>query len=251
MARSHRRAWLASIVCAFGASDAWPDSAADGTPDFLRLEAAPDRAAFRRWFTFLAEVQYFNQPARRPAEIVDCASLLRYCYREALRRHDNRWATEAQLPLVPAFASVEKYNYPYTPLHAALFRIRAGPFRPQDLKNGAFAQFANAEALQRFNTFRVSRKFREAEPGDLLFFRHSAEGQRSFHSMIFLGHSQIQPSPAQYVVYDTGPDGPRMGELRRLNIFDLLRYPDPEWRPSVENERFLGLFRWNILRDST
>src|SRR5664279_780920 len=61
------------------------DSVGDGTPDFLRLHDAADRAAFRRWFTLLAEVQFYSKHGS-PAEIDDCAALLRYDYREALRQ---------------------------------------------------------------------------------------------------------------------------------------------------------------------
>jgi uncharacterized protein YfaT (DUF1175 family) len=32
---------------------------------------------------------------------------------------------------------------------------------------------------------------------------------------------------------------------------DLLRFPEPEWRPLAENPNFLGVFRWNILRQET
>jgi uncharacterized protein len=228
------------------------DSAQDGTPDFLRLDTEQDRAAFRHWFTFLAEVQYFNPPANRPPEIVDCSSLLRYCYRESLREHDSRWADEARLPLVPAFNSVRKYSYPYTALNAALFRIRSGPFTRLDLQNGAFAQFADAETIERFNTFRVSRDLRYAQPGDLFFFRRVRDGNRSsFHSIIFLGHSQIRSSTAEFVVYNTGPDGAKNGQMRLLSISNLLHFPDPEWRPYTSNTQFLGVFRWNILRDPT
>jgi uncharacterized protein YfaT (DUF1175 family) len=65
------------------------DSAGDGTPDFLRLQDEHDQQAFRRWFTFLAEVQYFQPSSVRPVEINDCGALIRYAYREALRRHDG------------------------------------------------------------------------------------------------------------------------------------------------------------------
>ncbi len=52
------------------------DSREDGTPDFLRLDSNAARAAFRRWFTYLAEAQYFQgRPEARPAEIDDCAAL--------------------------------------------------------------------------------------------------------------------------------------------------------------------------------
>jgi hypothetical protein len=134
------------------------DISSDGTPDFLRLDNPADQEAFRRWFTFLAQVQYFIPAAHRPAEIVDCSALVRYAYREALRAHTSAWSNESRLPLVPAIESVRKYSYPHTPLGAALFRVRPGAYTSHDLANGAFAQFANAETLARLNTFRVSHK---------------------------------------------------------------------------------------------
>ena len=39
------------------------DSFEDGTPDFLRLDDDNDRRAFRRWFTYIAEAQYFQSAA--------------------------------------------------------------------------------------------------------------------------------------------------------------------------------------------
>jgi uncharacterized protein YfaT (DUF1175 family) len=226
------------------------DSAGDGTPDFLRLDDPADQESFRLWFTFLAEVQYFNPPAQRPIEIVDCAALIRYAYREALRRHDGQWAAAAHLPLVPAIASVRKYSYPHTALGAALFRVRPGPFVTADLHNGAFAQFADAETINRFNTFLLSRNVAVAERGDLLFFRRSAE-HMSFHSMIVIGRSQVEPtSNSIYVAYDTGPTSTNGGEIKRLSLDELLHYPDAQWQPRATNPSFLGVFRWNILNNS-
>src|SRR5215469_8910095 len=82
------------------------DSREDGTPDFLRLDDEHDRQAFRRWFTYLAEAQYFQAPEARPAEIGDCAALIRYAYREALHVHDGAWAAAARVPVVPALDGV-------------------------------------------------------------------------------------------------------------------------------------------------
>ena len=90
------------------------DSFEDGTPDFLRLDDDADRRAFRRWFTYLAEARYFEAAEERPAEVDDCAALIRYAYREALRAHDGAWASAAGLTVVPAFESVLKYRYPHT-----------------------------------------------------------------------------------------------------------------------------------------
>jgi uncharacterized protein YfaT (DUF1175 family) len=55
------------------------------------------------------------------------------------------------------------------------------------------------------------------------------------------------------VVYHTGPTGEGRrkgkGEMRRVTLDDLLHHPDVRWRPVAENSNFLGVYRWNILRD--
>ena len=221
------------------------DSLEDGTPDFLRLDDEHDRQAFRRWFTFLAEAQYFQKATWRPPEIGDCAALIRYAYREALHAHDSAWADGARLPVVPPFDSVSKYEYPYTPLGAALFRIRAGPLAASDNALGAFAQFADAQTLWRWNCHFLSRQLSAALPGDLLFFRQNT--RQGFHSMIYLGPSQIERGAGRYLVYHTGPDGADPGEIRRLTVEELMQFPRSEWRPLESNPNFLGVYRWNIL----
>ena len=223
------------------------DSVGDGTPDFLRLHDATDRAAFRRWFTFLAESEYYR---RRPLkEIDDCAALLRYAFREALRQHDSAWARASALPAAPAVGDVKQYQYPYTPVAASVFRVRDGGFAAEDLNAGGFAQFADAKTLWRYNSYFVGRDIGRAQPGDLLFFRQ--EGQNlPFHAMIFLGLSQFEggASGETFVIYHTGPVGESPGEIRRPTLAQLLNFPDPRWRPVRSNPNFLGVYRWNILR---
>ena len=216
------------------------DALEDGTPDFLRLDHPADRDAFRRWFTWLAEAQYFQAPDQRPVEIDDCAALLRYAYREALRVHDPGWPAAARIPVVPAFEPVRKYRYPHTPLGPALFRVRSGSFRATDLSDGAFAQFADAKTLWRLNCHRVSRRLAAAQPGDLLFFER--EGA-AFHSMIYLGPSHFTRDGRRYLVYHTGDPG----EMRRFTVEEMLQFPRAEWRPLESNGSFLGVYRWNIL----
>jgi len=65
-----------------------------------------------------------------------------------------------------------------------------------------------------------------------------------FHSMIYLGESQLRRDGNLYVLYHTGPDsaGPDPGEIRRLTVQELMRYPQPEWRPVPGNPGFLGVF---------
>jgi uncharacterized protein YfaT (DUF1175 family) len=224
------------------------DRYADGTPDFLRLHTAQDRQTFRGWFTSIADAQADQH--KLPAEIDDCAALLRFAYREALRAHDESWLsshpTDSPLP------SIRQYAYPHTPLGANLFRVRPGPFLSDDIGNDSFAQFADARTLMEHNTYRVGRDLRLARPGDLIFYRQldqnspydvpgATRGHSPFHSMIFFGEKGV--------VYHTGPMNHGKGEMRRLLISDLLHHPDARWRPLPENANFLGVYRWNILRE--
>ena len=222
------------------------DSVGDGTPDFLRLHDPADRLAFRHWFTLLAESQYYRGTGPSP-EIDDCAALLRFAYREALHQHDAAWAHAMALPIPPPTGDVQQYQFPYTPLGAEVFRIRGGSFAESDLRQGAFAQFADAETLWRHNTFPVGRNLTRARPGDLLFFRQE-NGRMPFHAMIFLGRSQVEPDSQQFVVYHTGPHDSPKGEIKRLSVAQLMNYPDARWRPIASNSAFLGVYRWNILR---
>lgn len=223
------------------------DSAGDGTPDFLRLTDPADRRAFVGWFTFLAELQFFRSNAELPAEVADCAALVRFAYREALRRHNGAWANQNQLPGVPPLGSIAKYNYPFTPLKAALFRVRPGAFAEADLAGGAFAEFADARTLLERNTFLVTRDIAAAQPGDLLFFHQPAQ-RFPYHVMIYLGPTgRVRGDTGPFVVYHTGPDSKSPGEVRRPTIPELFAHPNPQWRPHDGNHSFLGVFRWNIL----
>jgi uncharacterized protein YfaT (DUF1175 family) len=224
----------------------WTDRFSDGTPDFLRLTDPADQAAFRQWFTAIADYQAVRPRADVPPEITDCASLLRFAYREALKRHDDTWfaSTGMEVPALPG--EIRAWRYPDTPLGASLFRISPGSFTPPDATNGAFAQFADAKTLVERNAYFISRDVRQAQPGDLLFYRQF-EQSSPWHSMIV---TRIAAQPA--VVYDTGPIGHdahgKPGELRRVTLAELLDHPQPQWRPLPANPNFLGVYRWNILR---
>jgi uncharacterized protein len=219
------------------------DSFSDGTPDFLRLHSPEDRTAFRKWFSALAEDAAAKPAKQLPAEIDDCAALLRYAYRETLKKHDENWLEAEQMPDGAAIPSIKQYHYPDTPLGAALFRVSAGAFHPEDLADGGFAQFADARTLMQRNTYLVARDVRVAQDGDLLFYRQ-LEQDSPYHSMIISGEH------ADWAVYHTGPSGRAKGEMRRVSIEDLEHHPDARWRPLPENSNFLGVYRWNILRDA-
>ncbi|MGC2300477.1 MAG: DUF1175 family protein [Acidobacteriaceae bacterium] len=219
------------------------DSFHDGLPDALRLHSAEDRQAFRSWFVAVAEQAASLPNDKLPAEIDDCAALLRCAYHESLVQHDERWlAAQSEPERFASLISIAQYHYPDTPLGPNLFRVTRGPYTPADPTNGSFAQFANAHALLAFNAYLVGRDVRSAIPGDLLFFRQ-LEQNSQYHSMVISGPK------ADWVIYHTGPIGKQKGEIRRVAIGDLLRHPDARWRPVPGNTNFLGVYRWNVLHD--
>lgn len=222
------------------------DTFSDGTPDWMRLHTAADQLAFRRSFTALAEQIADTPQAMLPPEIVDCASLLRFAYREALRRHDDHWYAQLPSGQLQQQETILQWTYPQTPLGAALFRVRPGPYVLDDLKNGAFAQFADAKTLHINDAYPISRNLSAARPGDLIFYRVLGQDSQ-YHSMILSGEQ------SEWAVYHTGPvhdqRGAHPGEMRRVLLRDLVHHPDPRWRPVPSNPNFLGVYRWNILRE--
>ena len=144
------------------------DSHQDGLPDALHLHSPEDRAAFRAWFVAVAEQEAALPNDKLPAEIDDCAALLRFAYREALVEHNDRWlAAQADPTRFTSLVSIAQYHYPQTPLGLNLFRIAPRPYTTADLANnrtagGAFAQFADAHALLALNTYPVSRNVHAA-----------------------------------------------------------------------------------------
>lgn len=215
------------------------DAYGDGLPEFLRLRTRGDQERFRGWSVWLAEALYVSQPGL-PREVGDCAGLVRFCCREALRRHDGAWARAMGLRELPPLGDVEGVKFPAPVLGDRIFRVREGAFREEDLRNGAFRAFADAEHLMRRNCHFLGRKEGAARPGDLLFYQQLSP-RMPFHSMVWTGEA---------VVYHTGPQGGGKGEVRRLRRDELARHPEPRWRMEGGNANFLGFFRWNLLRDA-
>ena len=92
------------VMCAAGAMGGMPlgGVAAAEPATLAQFADASDRVAFRAWFVLLADLQ-FEQTAQ---EVTDCAGLVRFAYREALRAHTAEWARRVQLPFTPAFPDV-------------------------------------------------------------------------------------------------------------------------------------------------
>lgn len=192
-----------------------------------------DRAAFRGWFALLSELQF----ERKADEVIDCAALVRFAYREALRPHTPEWARRVGLGVNPPYPDVRSGPRP-SPSGWALFLTSGAPAR--------FGEFADARTLVQLNARLLSRDPRAARRGDLLYFFQPAQREPD-HLMVFVGRSLFDPDADDWVVYHTGPDDHSPGEVRKVRLADLLRHPAPRWRPAAVNESFVGVFRLLLL----
>src|SRR3989475_6249426 len=126
------------------------DSDNDGIPDGAELQSFADRESFRRWFTGIAEQQFYQLSDQWNAEQRDCAGLVRFAWREALRRHDRPWFQRVGAGYEAIAQDVRSYNLETSPLGEKLFRAESGSYKPADLNEGKFSEFADARTLKNF-----------------------------------------------------------------------------------------------------
>ncbi len=208
---------------------AWLIAAA--APGQIRLADETDALAFRAWFTFLVDAQFYHPTP----EVTDCAALVRYACRESLRAHGPEWYRQAALPLAPAIPDLRHRPAP-GPNGWPLFKIA----------EGQYAEFADARTIIRLNARLVGRDLKALRPGDLLYYRQDTQDMPD-HLMVFIGPSRFEPSAVDWVVYHTGPIDGHPGEVRKTRLADLLRHPIGRWRPTLSNPAFIGVFRLNLL----
>ena len=237
----------------------------NGYPDAVDLTSTSDRMAFRRWFVAIALGQLKHLDDQWQDR--DCAGLLRYCFREALKKHDNRWLRSRRWLVTAAIPDVAKYNYPDVPLLGTrVFGVGRdedfglGPSddperRPTDrsrtrvtsstrrhgLDLDRFAEFAEASRLKDNSMVFVSRSIEDAQPGDVVFYLNDTRSAWPYHTMVYAGNGTT--------VYHTGPDGDDPGIVKRMTLRELAAHPNPRWHPIVSNVFFLGFYRWRILAD--
>jgi len=226
------------------------DGNRNGYPDLMDLTSESDRTAFRRWFTTIALAQLTHLDDAWHDR--DCAGLVRYCYREALKRHDSAWLHQRRWLVAGGIADVGKYNYPHVPLVGTRV-FNAGQRRDDDSLRVAsvsdhhrrareslpFHAFAEAARLKDNSMSMHSRVPSDALPGDILIYLNDTESQWPYHMMIYLGGG--------VAIYHTGPDGSSPGRVKKLSLQELASHPNARWHPVEQNPYFLGFYRWRIL----
>ena len=219
----------------------------DGLPDTAELRTFNDRDNFRRWFTWIAEMQFYALSDEWNPEQRDCAGLVRFAWREALRTHDRAWYQRMgeNYPPVAADVSVKLDS---EPLRDRLFRTAPGTYNSGDLAAGKFSQFADAQTLKLFNATFVSRDREQARPGDLLFFYQPFVQKFPYHVMIFLGDAYVaDEGEHDWVVYHTGAAPENGGTVKKVRLAVLDGHPNKRWRPIASNPNFLGFYRLKLL----
>jgi uncharacterized protein len=218
----------------------------DGIPDLVEFRTFNDRENFRRWFTWVAEMQFYKLSDQWNPEQRDCAGLVRFAWREALRPHDRPWFQkmgENYDPVAPDLTP----NIA-APLAGKLFRTAPGTYTSKDLSEGRFSEFADAQTLKTFNADFISRDRRRAKPGDLILFHQPWVQKFPYHMMIFLGEPRIANERANdWVVYHTGASPNDPGVVKKVRLAVLDEHPDKRWRPVLTNPNFLGFYRLKIL----
>jgi hypothetical protein len=127
-----------------------------------------------------------------------------------------------------------------------VFRKATGATSPLwTRRDGTPARFVKAEELLGTSFLPLARAVSkdEVETGDVLaFFDETKPPADAFHLMVVLRPPGTAPDRL-LVVYHNGASGPDAA-VRKVWLDDLVFGP-PEWRPSPDNPRFLGVFRWS------
>ena len=217
------------------------DEDGDGFPDSIELNEK-DVWNFRNWFVHIANSLYYFETPKWLETERDCAGFVRFCFIEALRKHDSLWIKKMNYN-GPIFEDIRKYNYPNIPIvRDKPFRIAPPPF--QDSCD--FSYFVSSRYLKEYNMFFVTKDVKQALPGDIMIYFHPQDVLFPFHMMIYVGNLGLTDDEG-WIVYHTGPiEGG--GELRKVKWKDLLN-ADPSWQPDILNPHFLGFFRFNILEN--
>ncbi|MDH5657294.1 MAG: DUF1175 domain-containing protein, partial [Spirochaetia bacterium] len=211
------------------------DADEDHFPDTAELNAESDRNAFLDWFVRIAESQFKKKNYGWNPDEQDCSGLIRYSYREALKKHNTEWYRKNGIVMDKNLPDVDRFNYPDVPLIGKkIFKIKKGPASDPE----SFGVYADAKTLMSFNLDFISRDINEANQGDILFFHDPDNFNSPYHSMIVV-KNDLQDI---ILLYHTGTEQ----GIKRIPLSYLEN--SERFYPGVWNRYFMGIFRFHIIR---
>jgi uncharacterized protein YfaT (DUF1175 family) len=209
------------------------DADLDGFPDCAELLSENSRKNFTARFVRIAENQFLKESPAWEKSQRDCAGLVRFAYREALKLHDASWTSKTGITDTKDLPQITEFNYPEIPfLEFKIFKTSEGS--ADDIST--FGEFADAATLMRLNMDFISKDLSHAERGDVLFFCINSGNSFSYHTMIV-----TEKNPEIMLIYHTGENG----IVKRVNSVYLSE--SAVFRPVEGNKNFLGAFRFKII----
>lgn len=196
-----------------------------------------DEDAMRKAVSLVAFSQSKKlSPAWEPAQ-QDCAGLVRFAYREALKERTadqlKRIALGSKLHLPPVSFAARRI-FPFYPK----IWSTADGLEPKR----SFSFFADGETLVGYNFVHKSDSPEDARPGDLLVYHKGLDAREPYHLMM-VGEGRREP----VAVYHNGARGADAG-VRVVPLGDLYKSPDSTWIPVRANPQFLGVYQWKRFR---
>ena len=178
----------------------------------------------------LAQAKAFS-PLWEPSQR-DCAGLVRFAFREALKPRTLEQRVKLGLPSQLTFPPVSIMARLHFPEYPRLWRQG----------NGTHGAFADSEILIGHNFLPIGRSVEEAQSGDILAYAKSFTTDDPLHLMIVAR----SPHGGLMTVYHNGARAPH-GAVRVVRIGELDTADDETWRPVAANPHFLGVYRWKPL----
>lgn len=206
--------------------------------DAMALLSPPDEAAMRAAVVQLALVQARRiAPLWEPAQR-DCAGLVRFVYREALRPRTEAQRRSLGIPSGLQFPPLSDAARESVPGYPALWKLGVEHRDARQGEQQVVGSFADAESLVGNNFTPVGFDIETGQKGDLLVFRRDASLEDPYHLMVI-----AEGGAHGVVVYHNGAPGAD-GAVRVVATADLFGSSDGDWIPRKGNPSFLGVFRW-------
>ncbi len=164
----------------------------------------------------------------------DCAGLIRFVYKEALKTRTIKQRNELKLPVKLNFPSVSNAARNIFPFFPKIWKISADQY----------SAFADAENLITFNFDFISKNINDLKPGDILVFNKNTSSLEPWHLMLYVGKEYNKP----LAIYHNGDKG-KYAKIRIISIIDLLNSPDPQWMPTQNNPFFMGIYKWKSFQE--